>query len=395
MVATLNDLLQPQVILDVVSRMKTGQGRLGKHFGFHYTQFDEGGGVLSGPNTTESPTRYGSYRIFDSTRTVAKGRAPGTGPATWQPQPIGEVNYTCARFHEKVRLDYERLANLSKVMGPNSTVDAGGQKYLEEQTKYIVKRFNNAVEMMSAGVVRGKWYLKPVGEDFIPYLTDPGGIRIVIDLQLPAGNLGQLDMLGTGAIINLSWANPAAKIISLHLPAIIDAYVRLTGMAPSDVWVSPQVWAYVQTNTEVINAGGSANTAFEVFGYTNTGKDNDGDQYAVLRGFPQLKWHITSEVLVADGGTDPTYTGGTGTLTPVIPANCATFMPPVDDEWVDMIHCGEFISDNPGQPAVKRPSFYFWNEYITQPTAVELIGLLNAVPRLKIPKAIATGTVVF
>ena len=79
----------------------------------------------------------------------------------------------------------------------------------------------------------------------------------------------------------------------------------------------------------------------------------------------------------------------------VVPANKALFLPEVDREWVDMLHYGEMVSDQPGQPMVKRPGFYGWSEWITQPTAVELIGLMNIMPRLKRPKSIALGTVVY
>lgn len=395
---TVNELLQPQVVLDVVSRIRKGQGTLGSFFGFHYTEFSESRGVLTGPNITESPTRFASYRIFDRTRTVMKGRAPGTGPATVQLNPIGSVDVAVARFHEKTRLDLEFLGNLSPIVGPNSQVDPGGQDYLREQTQYLVERANNAIEIMAAGLIRGQLYMLPVGEDWIPCLTDPGGNRIVINFQVPSGNLGQLNMLGDGAIIDVAWNNPAAKIISKHLPAIVDAQSQLTGYAITDVLTTPQVWANVITNTEVINTAGSANTPFEEFAYV-TERGNDGKQRvqfkARLRGYPTLTWHIITDRLVDQGGTDPSYLSGTGTLTTVVPQNSAVFLPEVEKEWVDLVHCGEYISDNPGVPAVKRPGYYFWHEWITQPTAIELISLLNAIVRLKIPKAMVNGTVIF
>jgi hypothetical protein len=39
--------------------------------------------------------------------------------------------------------------------------------------------------------------------------------------------------------------------------------------------------------------------------------------------------------------------------------------------------------------------WYAWHEYVTQPSAVELITLLNAVPALYIPKIVLNPTVVF
>ena len=46
-------------------------------------------------------------------------------------------------------------------------------------------------------------------------------------------------------------------------------------------------------------------------------------------------------------------------------------------------------------PAVQRMGYYYWKEYTTQPSAVELIALLNAIPLLYVPKCIAPATIVF
>jgi hypothetical protein len=393
--ATLHDFLQPQVILDVVSRVKKGQGRLGRWLGLHYTGYDDDSNVLTGASMQESAVRHGTYRIFDRTRTVAQGRAPGTGPAWIAPQPIGEVNFTVARFHEKIRLDFEELGNLSPVIGPNSQVDPGGQDYLTRQAGFLAQRFNNAMEIMLAGMIRGTWYMKNVGENWIPVLTAPaaGTPYVTVNHQIPAGHLAQLDMLGAGSIIGTTWSNAAAPIISADLPEMMEAYAQATGMVITDAWCNPTTWGYIINNTEVKNTAGSAQQPFEQYKFAE--REDYPEWVAVLRGMPTIRWHIISEYIVADGGTDPSYTAGTGTLTPIIPANTVLFTPPPDPEWVDGIWYGEYISENPGQPAVKKPAYWFWHEWITQPTAVELIGLMNAIPRLRIPKALVAPTVIF
>src|SRR5712692_10280517 len=127
---SLFELLQPQVILSVVSRMRAGQGRLSKWLGFQPNRFDPVSVSLDGPNTVRGDTRYASWRIFDTTRVPAVARAPGTGPATISPNPVGEQRIACARFHMKIPLLYEELGNLSPVVGPNSQVDPAGQDYV-------------------------------------------------------------------------------------------------------------------------------------------------------------------------------------------------------------------------------------------------------------------------
>lgn len=395
----LHDLLQPQFVLDVVSRILEGQGHLSRHLGFSYNAYSESRNELTGANTKEVPVRHGTYRIFDRTRTVAMGRAPGTGPATWQAQPIGEVSYTLARFHEKIPLEAEELMNLSLVVGPNSQIDAGGQDYIKRQMGYLVTRFNNAIELMAAGMIRGTWYLKASGENYVPVLTAPAATTgsVTVNHQIPSGNLNQLNMLGAGSIIGTTWSNPAAPILSNDLPRICEAYAQLSGYAITDVFVNPTTWAYIIANTEVKNAAGSSMTPFDRFDFEANPKGGPQANAwgAILKGYPTLRWHILSQYLVADGGTDPSYSGGTGTLTPVIPANSAVFMPKVSTDWVDMLTYKEHISERPGEAMVKRPSPYFYAEWGTQPSVVDLIGIMNCIPRLRVPKALATATVVF
>src|ERR1019366_4791961 len=129
--ATLQELLLPQVILRVISRIRNGQGMLGRWLGFQPDRFDNDTVTLSGPNTMtgSSTVRSVVYRIFDNTRVVAKGRAPGTGPATVARNQMGQATVEVARFHQKIPMLYEDLGNLSPIIGPNSQVDPGGQNF--------------------------------------------------------------------------------------------------------------------------------------------------------------------------------------------------------------------------------------------------------------------------
>lgn len=399
MVMTLRDLLQPQVILDVVSRIRKGQGRLSRWFGFYYNSYDTTRGELVGPNIHDAPARHGSYRIFDRTRTIAQGRAPGAGPATWQPQPYGQVNFTIPRFHEKVRLDAEELQNLASSVGPNSVLDPGGQEYITRQQEFLITRFNNAIEFMCAGLIRGKWYFRIVGDDAYPTLTLPTTNDFVtIDYKFNAGNLNQLNMLGTGNIIGMSWANPDAPIISNDLPKMAEAFAQLTGYAMTDAFIPPRVWGYLLTNVEVMNTAGSANQPFTSFEFVPTegqGMYPYNEWVSVLRGYPTIRWHILPEYLIDNGGTDTTYAAGTGVLTPVIPDNSVAFMPPVGPDWVDMISFREAISEQVGEAMSKKSNPWFWSQWMTQPTCIELLGIMNCLPRLRIPRAMVLPTVVF
>lgn len=123
-----------------------------------------------------------------------------------------------------------------------------------------------------------------------------------------------------------------------------------------------------------------------------------GEYVAILRGDPTVEWHITDHVLVT-GNTDidPTYSTAPpqAQITKVIADGQVTFSPDPVPEWEKLYHGGEWVCENPGQPAMIKRGYAFWREYTTQPSAIDLIGLLNAVPVLYVPKAVATAQVNF
>jgi hypothetical protein len=400
MAASLHELLQPQVILDVITRIRPGRGRLSPWLGFQPDRFDPATVSLSGPNTVQGDTRYATFRIFDETRVVAKARAPGTGPATVAVNPVGDVRVSCARYHEKCPLSYEELGNLSPIVGPNSVIDPGGQDYLQRQTRFIAVQFNNAVELMATAMIQDNLYFQQQGDNWIPAVGNPGGVSFQVPFQVPAGNKNQLNMLGAGNIINVPWNNVGAPIYS-NISQIKMAFAQLSGWPLNHVWLNSGTWYNVITNTEIRNLAGSSNTPFAEFDNVDErGVDGHptGEYAAVLRADPTIQWHITDHVLVG-GNTDidPTYSTApsAATLFKVVPDNKAFFLPEPDPMWTKMYHGGEYVVENPGMPGSLRRGYYFWREYTTQPSGVDLIGLLNCVPLLYNPRVVAAGTVNF
>lgn len=438
MASSVAELLQPQYILRVISRIRAGSGPLGRWLGFQTSGFDANESRPSGPNqrstgaTSErtqpadsvsgsnnlrGDVRVASYRIFDQTRVMAKARAPGTGPAAIARNPIGQVQVVCGRFHQKIPLNYEWLGNLSPIIGPNSQVDPGGEDYLMRQNLHLATQFNKAIEGMAAGMMRDSLYFVQAnnGDDWYLSLSAPGAGNSVwpttapfiqVNFQVPATNKGQgAQQMGTGGagsnpVIDVSWANAGANIFS-HLMSIKAAYAQLTGYALTDVWINSTLWPNIIGNTQIRNLAGSSMTPFA--DYDQVPEAGMSGEYsnlyaAVLRADPTITWHFTDDVLV-QGVTDvdPTYSTApaAATLSKLVPDNMAIFCNGEVMEWCQMYLGSEYVVENPGMPGVKRTGMYTWKEYTTQPSNIDLIGLLNAVPMLFIPKIIAPLTVIF
>ena len=398
MTVSLHSLLTPQVILKAVSRIRKFQGRLGRWVGFQPNRFNPDTVSLEGPNVRYGDTRFATFRLDDVTRVVGKGRAPGTGPASVAVNPVGDVRVSCARFHEKVRLLGEFLGNLSPIIGPNSQIDTGGQSYIARQTVHLAEKYNNTVELMTTGMFQDNLYFQLSGDNLLPVIGAPTApaLGVQIPFQMPSGNKNQLNLLGTGNIIQIGWQNAGAPLIKNCLQ-IQAAMTQLSGYQPKHFWLNSIMWYNVLLNTEVRNTAGSSNQPFATYDRIQE-RAMDGmpqpEFAAELRGVPWIQWHIADDVLVTGGDIDPSWSSSSGTTTvKVIPDNTLIIAPDPSSDWTELYHGAEYISENAGQPMSLKRGYTFWKEWVTQPSCIELIALMNCLPLLYVPKAIAFPTV--
>jgi hypothetical protein len=262
----------------------------------------------------------------------------------------------------------------------------------------MARQFANSIEMMAAGMARDSLYFSISGDDWYPTFTAPT-IGQQVNFQIPAGNKNQLNMLGAGNIIDQTWANVGAPILS-HFASIFAAYVQLSGYAMTDVIVNSLMWQTILLNTQIRNQGGSSNTVYAEWDREpETFMDGQPGVYYVgkLRALPTVRFHICDDVLALNTDIDPSNaTAPSGaTLAKVVPDTMAIFTTQPNSEWVQLYHGGEYVCENPGQPMMFRGGYYTWKEWTTQPSAVSLLGVLNAIPLLYIPKAIAPATCIF
>ncbi len=395
---SLHDLLTPQVILKAVSRIRKFQGRLGRWVGFQPNRFNPDTVSLEGPNVRYGDTRFASFRLDDVTRVVGKGRAPGTGPASVAVNPVGDVRVACARFHEKVRLLGEFLGNLSPIIGPNSQIDTGGQSYIARQTTHLAEKYNNTIELMTTGMFQDNLYFQLAGDNLLPVIGAPAAPNLGFQLpfQVPAGNKGQLNPLGTGNLIQIGWQNAGAPLIKNCLQ-IQAAWTQLSGYQPEHFWMNSLSWYNVLLNTEVRNTAGSSQTPFATYErVSEMGVDGmpQPEFAAQLRGIPWLTWHICDDVLVTGTDIDPTWASSSGgTFVKVVPDNNMIICPSPSPDWTEAYLGAEYISENAGQPMTLKRGYTFWKEWVTQPSCIELIALMNMIPLLYVPKSIGYATI--
>src|SRR5256886_16447910 len=71
------------------------------------------------------------------------------------------------------------------------------------RSAYLAQRFANLIEFQTAAMIRGQYSYTTDGDLLRHGFT---GSDTTINYQIPAGNLNQLDMLGSGNILNADWA---------------------------------------------------------------------------------------------------------------------------------------------------------------------------------------------
>jgi len=373
MSVTLEQLLLAPVVTRAISRIKVPNERLQQWTGM----------FMGGPNVARPGGHHTGWDIFDHTRNLAQGRAPGTGPATVARHPIGHVSSTIYRSHEKITLLQERIFRLRPLGTQWGTVDANGQQYVTRQQFILAQRFKNMREFMVSRMFRGGFQLKQSGDNWIP--VDSGG-QLQVDFKVPASNKGQLDMLGTGPIIDKPWSDPSADVIG-HCLKVRAAFEEQHGYPLEHVWITSVTLKMLMENTGLINAAGMANTVWAAWGpspYTNPEGIPDTGHEVVFRGLPWLRFHVYDAGLNVDG-----------VFTKIIPDNAAIFLPNPSPDLYEMHEGSEVVVENFNDPGSERYGFAAWSQRTVQPAGWELLAVDNCIPALYIPKSIAFATVVF
>lgn len=380
--SSIDTILSAKVITRVVSRIAATSNSLLNFFGAQ----------VGGPNVKTHGHRQFLYDVFNYTRTVGSARAPGANAAKIARQKVGTVQGTFPRLYEYMQMLAEETHNFRRIGGSFAEFDEAGEQYVMRQLAFMGQRAANFRLILLAGMLRGQLYISQVGDDFFYGFTDPGAgyNAFPINFQMPAGNKLQLNMDGTGNIIDVSWDDPTALILDQLLSANA-AMESLTGYRLEHALVSSRVWANIINNLQIKSTAGTSNAPFEVFERA-TGTRPDGtpvnEFIGRLRAIPWLDFHIHDAVLeVGPPGAE--------VLTKLIPDTGAFLLPTPNSMWFEMLEGGEPIADYDGAPKVVRNGLYGWRTTKSDPTSDLIYQVDNAMPANYVPAATMFATVVF
>lgn len=384
---TLQQLFQTPVIRRVISRIRSP-----------ISLFQQFYGMSPGAQAVTSISgRYLGWDIYDFTRSIAKGRAPGSGPATVSPKPVGHVSAMAYRMHEKVVLEQEKIFRARPLGTDIGTVDLRGQSYIQRQLSFLTQRFRNAREFMISRMFRGGFGIKLEGEDWIPVEKDDPGAVFTVDFQIPADNLGGCQM-GTGSnILQGDWNDPASDIVGQVLK-LDKAFERVSGRALRHFWIDGTTFGHMLKNTKLQQIGGQAFRVFDSItrreiqggdGLPDTGYD------VIFRALPLYTFHVYNAVLLASGGDDVSFEESisvAGTQQ-IVPSGKIIGTPEPSPEWVGWVEGSEVVAENLLDAGREVFGFHSWTTRVIDPAGWELKMIDNGLPALYVPRAVIYGTI--
>lgn len=381
--AALQTLLSPQVLTKVISRQAATSDWLSNLFGVQ----------VGGKNIINmGHGRTGNYHIYDNVRKVGRGRAPGTAAGRRSAQPMARVDFTYPRMHDSVSLLAEVLHNLGRIDDP-AVRDKAGADMIKRQTKTLAQLASNWRKAQLVGSLRDSLYVGFDGDDMWFDFATTGTLPVIQQQgRMPAGNKGQLDMVGDGAIIDASWAIATTDIPG-HLGLINAAFQQNCGGHLDTIICGTKVWNNVMKNDVVAAIHGSANSPFKSLERSDLdpqlGNTMKNVYCAVLNVYPDIKWFITDEGL--DVGAP-----GAENFTKIVGENQAIFVGHTpDDGTLGCYEGSEPIAEYDGGPETVKVGMSAWSVKRSNPTLTDIFELDNALIANHVPASEAYGTVIF
>lgn len=381
------DLLRPQVLTEVVKQVVTSADPILRFMGF------EPGGANE---RFYGHGREGVFHVFDDTRRVAKGRAPGTPAGRSEKQPMKAVPFTYPRMHDSYSLLAEFVHNLGQIGDPRMR-DEAGKDMIMRQTLSLTQKASAWRIAMTVGMLRDSLYVTENGDDwFVNY--ESSGALFQNPYRVPAGNKSQLNMTTRGGtsiyganILDVPWTSSGANIPE-HI-AKINAARANQGTGPVvHAHLNSILWQSLTKNDYLTAQAGIANPPFDTY-YREAGQRPDGspvhEYIGKFNSLPGLTFHISDEGVETWNGTDYAFAKHWADTQVVLMGE------PKGTMKYTLYQGSEPIAEYDGAPETVRVGLSAWSKKTSNPTGTELYVLDNALPVPHDPFDIVIATVSF
>lgn len=365
------DILRPQVLTQVVRQVVASADPILNFMGF------EPGGRN---DKYYGHGREGLYHIYDDTRKVAKGRAPGTPAGRSSKQPMQQVPFVYPRMHDSVSLLAEFFHNLGQIADPRMR-DEAGKDMIMRQSRTLMQKAANWRIAMTVGMLRDALYFHAEGDDWFLNYTSTSALG-QYNFRVPAGNKTQLNMTdraGTSvhgaSILDVPWDSPGANI-PLHVAKINQAR-SAQGVGPvRHAHLNSIMWQFITQNDYLAAQAGISNPPFSLY-QREVGTRPDGtplhEYIGRFNALPGIDWHISDEGLELWDAANDVYT-----FTKHWADTMVVMMGEPVAERYTMYNGSEPIAEYDGGPESVRVGLSSWSKKTANPTSTEVYVLDNA-----------------
>lgn len=296
------------------------------------------------------------WDFFDFNRTLSRGYNPLQSPPPGQPIMPRQGQGRFCHIGEVLEFKYDLLMPYRQLGKPDGTIDAQGQNWIMRQFRKAVQAIDNTREFMLGQILTsGKFGLRLNGDYW--YVIDAASITsgdVTVDFGIPASQKNQLNLFGTGNIIDSSWATSSNDICT-QLWNLHGATERLYGIPVTECWLNMKTFNYLRNNNSM-QMGSLSSGSFVIYkGLSEEKLEGDFRQQGIFSAkffaAPFITFRVINRSYEVGTLDNNPYSANTK-LT--IPDEMAVFTPPPSRDWISVAEGSRTIRPRPNDaPQIK------------------------------------------
>ncbi len=323
----------------------------------------------------------GQYTRVTGTRTVARMAAYESPSTQRQLRGVEGVPVKLIHTVESILLPTADYLNLLQY--DDTAAQKRGIQEVTRQVREFRQNFDNLrVAALTQMLFQGAIYWDGNG-NLLPSST---GAKTIANFNVPAGNQNQLNVLGSGNILDTSWDNASADI-DKQLLSLRQTAIRLSGYPLGYAFYGQNVPSYLTNNTKL-----------QSYFIHNEGENT---QYLSTAEIPSpllgMKWLPAYDAFFEDS---------TGTPQNLVGPDQVCFTPAPSPDWIGWLEGTYPVPTNVGSVAsdaaaslrsnvTTAAGMFAYGLLNTDPVTVKMVAGDTFLPVLKVPGAVFIATVKF
>lgn len=327
--------------------------------------------------TDTVPGNTFEYAKVNGNRDLARIVARGSPARRIGHQDVTYQKATMLDSAESQAFRGDMLLNLVNIDAPEQRQNKGEQEILRQTTWFKKRQVNLLQASVQHMLLNFGIHVDELGN----ILPDSTGAMVSATAGIPAGQLNQLDILGSGAIIGASWGTAGTDIVT-DIFDIILQMMQLGGYLITEAYYGKNIPGFIFGNT----------TAKEWINRNPTLSAQAFARNEVPAGFQALNWHPASHGYYIDAA---------GSVQTFIGDDDVVFTPAISDDWWRMAYGSNLVPTGPMSRGADASDMlaqveevfgpYSYAELLSNPVRIEQYAGVTWLPMIVATKAVCKG----